>query len=101
MRFHAKSNPNDTEDVVIAVNGQILQLQREQEVVVAGRFLEACRNATRTVFRQLPGQDRKTISKIMTYPFDIIGAGTEADYNQQKREGTKKNLAESQKAQGN
>ena len=34
VRFHAKSSPNDEDDVSLRVNGEVLIMQREQEVIL-------------------------------------------------------------------
>jgi hypothetical protein len=90
VRFHAKSNPNDQDNVELSVNGETLVIQREQEVIIPERYVECARHATYLQFRQLPNQPRKVIGKVMIFPFDTLGEGSRADFLKQKREGTKK-----------
>ena len=89
VRFGAKRHPHDTECVPLGVNGEILQIQREQKVAIPERFLEVARHAEYLHYTQKPGETRKASSKIRLYPFDVLGEATENDYLRMKREGTK------------
>jgi hypothetical protein len=86
--FNAKTNPNDQDDVHLAVNGEQLVLKREEIVFLPGRFLEAARNATVPQFRQLPNKPRKVVGKVNVYPFEIKGEGTRQDFLNMLRVGT-------------
>jgi hypothetical protein len=88
VRFQAKSHPNDTDDVMLAVNGETLLIGREKEVVVPQRFLECADHAVHQHFRQLPNKPRKVMGTIKTYPYDRLGEATEMEYFKQKDEGT-------------
>ena len=89
VRFHAKSNPNATDQVTLGCNGEIMVIQRETEVVLPERFLEVADNAISDHFRQLPGKSRKVIAKVQTFPYTRLGEATEAEYNTMRRAGDK------------
>ena len=89
LRFHVKSGPNDDDNVILAVNGEVLILQRNKEVVLPERFVEVARNALEPQFRQLPNQERKFIGEVQTYPFDILGEATMAEFYEMKAKGAK------------
>jgi hypothetical protein len=88
VRFHAKGQPNDPELVVLSVNGECLQIQREQEVVLPRRFMEAADHATYKHFSHQPGQDRKVDYSVAKYPYTILGEATQADFTRMRRSGT-------------
>lgn len=88
VKFHSKSSPNDPEDVVVAVNGEVLVAQRQKECTIPERFVEALKNARQPVFRQMPGESRKIVGEVMTFPFDILGEGTREEYLGQRQTGT-------------
>jgi len=90
--FHARSSPNDTESVQLAVNGETLIMQREMPVIVPQRFLECADHAVRPVFRQLPNKPRKVTGSVKTYPYEKKRPATREEYENQKREGTQKTL---------
>jgi len=89
IKPHSKSKPDDDENVVVSVNGEILVMERTRECVVPERFVVALQNAKAPVFRQMPGESRKIVGEVMTFPFDILGEGTEEEYMTMKRSGTK------------
>jgi hypothetical protein len=89
VRFQAKSNVNDTEDVMLAVNGETLVIRRESEVIVPERFLLCADNAVYQHFRQLPGKPRKVVGQIKMYPYDKLGEASEKEYLKQKSDGTR------------
>lgn len=87
--FSEKSNPNDTIDVIISVDGECLIIQRGKKVVVPKRFLIAADHATHDVYRQMPDEPRKVLFKVQTYPYTVIREGMkEADYLALKKKGT-------------
>jgi hypothetical protein len=89
VRFHDKSHPNDTDQVILSVNGETLMIKRGSTVTLPERFVECARNATYPVYRQEPGHDRKVVGRVRTYPFDIQGEGRPEDYRRSKAEGTR------------
>lgn len=89
VRFHSKSNPMDPDEVILAVNGEVLQIRRNERIPVAQRFLECADHARYRHFTQEPGKDRKVDREIHKYPFDILGEATRDDFVRWKRAGTK------------
>jgi hypothetical protein len=89
VRFHAKSHPNDPDDVQLGVNGEVLVIKREETIPLLERYVVVARNATYDQFRQLPGEQRKVIAKVQKFPFDILGASTLAEYRRERAAGTK------------
>lgn len=98
VRFHAKSNPNDTDNVTLGVNGEVLVIKREEEIIIPERFVECARHATYPQFTQLPNQARKVTGKVMTFPFDLLGEGTQEEYLKMKKEGTEKTQEAAERA---
>ncbi|OGV36143.1 MAG: hypothetical protein A2020_12120 [Lentisphaerae bacterium GWF2_45_14] len=97
VQFQAKSHPNDEDMVTLSVNGEMLVIQREHEVVVPERFLEVANHAIAPQYRQLPGVTRKVVGKIQTFPYTILGEATESEFVRLRNEGnkaTKKLIAE-------
>jgi hypothetical protein len=90
VRFHDKSNPEDQDNVELSVNGEVLVLQREKEVVLPERFLICAQNATYPVYKQLPGKQRKIQAWVKTFPFSNLGEADEKEFIRQKTEGNKK-----------
>lgn len=89
VRFQAKAQPNDTEDVQLMVNGETLIIAREKKVVVPGRFLECADHAVYNHYRSEPGHAHKIVARIKTYPYERIREATEAEYLKAKTEGTR------------
>jgi len=90
VKFSAASTPNDTENVILAVNGETLIIQREREVVIPRRFLECADHAMIQRFEQVPGRERKQLAPIKLYPYTYLRAATQREYEQSKAAGTKK-----------
>jgi len=89
MKFHAKSSPNDQDDVILSVNGESVVIERSKEVVLPERYRVCAENARSPQFRQMPTQQHKIVGEVITFPFDVLGEGTEAEYLDMKRAGTK------------
>lgn len=89
VKFAAKSNPQSADQVTLGVNGELVVVQREKEVVLPEKFLEAADNATVLQYKQLPGEPRKIVGKVQTFPYVKIGEASEAEYLKMKSEGTK------------
>lgn len=81
VKFHHKSNPTDTPDVVLGVQGFVLKCQRGVETIVPDFILEAADHATFAKYRIEPGQGRKVAEIIRKFPYEVLG---EADYQQFK-----------------
>ena len=89
VKFHNKSTPNQPNDVILSVNGDTLQLQRNVEVVLPQYFLEAADHATYPQFQTGSGS-RKQVAEVRLYPYDYIGEGTEEEYKKMLGDGTKR-----------
>lgn len=81
-RFHPKATKNDDEDCFLGVNGETLQIQRNVLVIVPGRFLEAADHGMYQHYLVEPGKDRKVAYEVITYPYDLLGEATEAEYRE-------------------
>lgn len=92
VRFHAKSNPSDTAHVELSVNCETLIMQRERDVVLPERFVRHCQTCRYPDERQVPGQPRKVVGWIQTYPFSILREGTYDEFKRQRKEGTEKTM---------
>lgn len=88
VKFHAKSRPEDEDDVTLSVNGEVLVIARQREVVLPERYIVCAQNARYQQFRQLPNMSRKVIGEVHIFPFDSIGEATEAEYKEMRAKGT-------------
>jgi hypothetical protein len=89
VKFAQRSSEQDPEDVQLFVNGEVLIMQREKEIIVPQRFLECADHATHDQFRSVPGRSHKSVAKIKTYPYERIRLSTEKEYLKQHAEGTR------------
>ena len=83
VKFQSKSQPNDQTDVTLSVNGDPLTIQREKVVIIAERYKECAEHATYPTFRQVPNEARKETGNVRIFPFDVLGAATEAEFRAQ------------------
>ncbi len=84
VRFDPKSHANDQERVMLGVNGEILTIDREVNVILPGRFIEVAEHSVVQKFKQEPGKERKTLGETRTWPFRITGTATEEEYLRMK-----------------
>lgn len=96
--FVDRTSQNETERVVIAVNGEVMDCGRGVEVCLPERFWKAATCTRRPRFRQMPGMDRQDVGTVTTYPFSITGEGTEEQWKLMKALGTKKTRQDAQEA---
>ncbi len=89
VRFSAKSNPNDTDDVILSVNGETLLIRREKDVIIPKRFKECADHAKYPQYRQLPGMPRKVVAWVQFYPYQMLNPATESEFEEMKRLGNK------------
>jgi len=80
LQFAPKGSPNDTEDVVLSVNGDVLVMQREVEVVLPDRYRVCADNARVVQYQQRPGEQRKIVGSVRTYPYMVSGEASEEEY---------------------
>jgi len=90
VQFNEKATPWDTDDVILAVNGEILQIQRGVKVIIPERFKVCADHATYPHFTQMPNEPRKEVGTIKTYPYSEYGEVTEMEYKKMLAEGNKK-----------
>jgi hypothetical protein len=87
VRFHAKRNPDDTEEVFLASSGLYLQIEREKHVILPGSFLESADNGTYAVYKQEPGQDRKVVGRVSFYPYSVRRKSSRKEFDAMLAEG--------------
>lgn len=93
--FAEKSNPADPDNVILAVNGEQLIIQRGTPVIVPGRFLECADHAFYYRYVQLPDQPRKIAAVIKSFPYTVIRRDcTEQEYLKAKKAGDEVTVAE-------
>lgn len=78
--FGPKTTPNDTIDVQLAVNGEVLNIQREEPVIIPDRFRVCADNATITQYTQRPGETRQMVGRMRIYNYSIMGEASEEEY---------------------
>ncbi len=88
VRFHLKAKPEDADDVILSVQGDVLQIQRNVETILPERFLDAARHAKYPHFRQMPNEPRKVVGEVHTHPFDLLGEAEPEEYFKMRAEGT-------------
>lgn len=91
VRFHAKSHPNDTDDVALPVNGEIFLARRDEECPCPERFLEAADHAMYPHYKQEPGKQRKIAAFIRRFPYTRGSESSWEEYQKWKTQGTKRN----------
>jgi hypothetical protein len=89
VRFHSKSNPDDTEEVHLASSGLSLQIEREKHVILPGSFLESADNGTYPVYKQEPGQDRKVVGRVSFYPYSVRRRSSRKEFEAMLNEGNR------------
>ena len=80
VRFHVKRDANDTDDVVLSVQGNPLQIERDKEVIIPERYRVCADNARYPVYRQMPNEPRKIVGEVLVYPYSWVREATEAEY---------------------
>jgi len=94
VRFHDKTNQQDPDHVELGVNGEVLKIQRNKWVILPARFLECARHAVHPHFQQVPGQPRKQVGTLVTWPHDVRQEhATRGQYAEMLAEGTKADRA--------
>jgi hypothetical protein len=88
VKFHDKTHPSDPADVVLSVNGDVMQIKRQNKIPLPYRYVEAAKHANYPQFQQLPGEQRKRVATIEKYPFDFLGKAEWKDFYKFCREGT-------------
>jgi len=87
VQFTAKRDENDTIDVQLLLEGQVLIMERSKPVPLPGFFIQVADNATRPHFTQRPGEGRKIIDYIQMYPYTVIRRSSYEEFMEMKSEG--------------
>lgn len=85
--FSPQSGKNDTRDVRLMWEGQCLIIQRMQEVVLPGFYIEVADNSLRDQYTQNAKEGRKKVGTIQTYPYTTLRRATRSEYLLQKQAG--------------
>jgi len=88
-KFQAKSTENDDNCVSLSVNGDVIIMQRETDVILPDSYLEAADHATRKHFEQKPGHDRKVVGTIKKYMYSRGEESTKEEYDKFMKKGNK------------
>jgi hypothetical protein len=92
VRFNERSNIYDKKDVDLCCNGEVLQFQRNKEVVVPQRFLEVADHTKREEYDQdddFTKDQRLIVTYVTMYPYNKVKKSTKAEYLAQKKSGDK------------
>ena len=94
VRFHERQTTTEPVNVTLGVNGNILVIQRGQEVILPEEYVELARSCV--IRYSYPVADGKTnVRKKFSMPrcsFDLLGEATEEEYLKMKKEGTEKTI---------
>jgi hypothetical protein len=89
VMFLAQQNENEPREVKLRVNGESVNVLREVEVPMAGRFLEAADHATTQKFKVEPGKDRQVVAVVSSYPYRVIRDATREEFLEMRSNGTR------------
>lgn len=89
VRFHPKSNPNDTDKVLLAWEGQTLQVERDVDNILTGFYIEAAHHALEAKYETTQTQARKLVSWVERNPLDILRPATYEEWIEWKAKGDK------------
>jgi len=89
VKFHQRSSPNDEIRVKLTVNGECLLIERGAKIPLPRRFLEAADHTTHEEYAQEPGEQRKIVTEVTTFPYEIVGDATKEEYERFKEAGTR------------
>tara|TARA_R100000655_G_scaffold109485_1_gene164123 strand:- start:33 stop:554 length:522 start_codon:yes stop_codon:yes gene_type:complete len=86
VKFAPKSNPNQENQVTLGVNGEMLVMQRNVEVIIPSSYLEVCDHAVVAQYRQMPGEPRRKIGEVKTFPYQLLRPGTQKEFRAKLKE---------------
>jgi len=81
VRLANRSDVNQTLDVSVAVNGELLVIQRGKEVPLPHRFIQALRDACYPVYDMESG-GKNIIGEVQTYPLEVIRPARKKDFEE-------------------
>ena len=90
--FAEKTNENETTDVPLCVNGEVLVIQRGKPVIIPQRYLECADHTKHEIISQDPGKDRKTVAWVQTYAYTKIRQASKDEFTRFKQAGDKATL---------
>ena len=95
--FSDRIDKNETVDVQLSVNGELLLFERNVKTIAPGRYLHCADNARHPTYIQDDTHNRKITGWVKTYPYQIMkepydkvknpDGVTEADFFELKRQG--------------
>jgi hypothetical protein len=88
-KFQSKSNPLETEQVIICVNGENFMFKRNILCIAPEPVLLAAKDAVYPKYTQSPGVGRKIVSIINRFVFNIEGDATFDEFKAMYAAGTK------------
>jgi hypothetical protein len=68
------SDDGDGADVLVGVNGNLVQVQRNKEVILGEEFVEALKNAKIETFTKSPDTGKEMPITIPRFPFTAVEA---------------------------
>jgi len=87
VTFNPKTSEQDDDIVMAGVNGKIIIWPRQIRTVIRSDYREAIDNAYVPLFKQIPGEDRKSIGGKKPYTYIIHRKITEKEYDKQRKIG--------------
>nr|DAI68049.1 MAG TPA: hypothetical protein [Bacteriophage sp.] len=99
VRFHERESSTEMPNVVLGVNGEILVIQRNVEVIIPEPYLRVAQSAVIRYSYPEPG-DKETKVKHFAQSrcaCDVLGEATEEEFLKMKREGTEKFIRDQKK----
>lgn len=87
VTFHPKRTDGDQFYVEAGVNGKIMQWQRGVRTGLRSDYREVIDNAFVPKFKQLPGEDRKSIGGLKPFTYTIHRKISEEEYMEMKKAG--------------
>jgi hypothetical protein len=74
FRVTIHSTEGDDSDVVLGVNGELMQIKRGAEVVISEEYVEVLKNAKIETFTKDPDTGTERPITIMRFPFTAVEA---------------------------
>ena len=100
VRFHERESSTEMPNVVLGVNGEILVIQRNVEVIIPEPYLRVAQSAVIRYNYPEAGENSKTKVKHFAQSrcaCDVLGEATEEEFLKMKKEGTEKFIRDQKK----